>query len=821
MLPAAATRFLPASFDRLKQDVLFAIRQFGAAPSFAIGAIATLAIGTGATVAVFTVVEAVVLRPLSLPDPGRVVDLHPTRNAVSVTASSNLEFATWRAQPSGFDGVAAIGPTVSFTLTRGNVPDVLLGERATSAFTRVFGVAPSLGRGFSSADDQPGAPHVVILGHELWQRDFNGDRDIVGQQVRLDGDSYTIIGVMPASFAEVRSGVALWVPLTLSSTDLQDFKGRYLQVVARLAPGVSIAQASAIVDGSEQELAARNPMWGKGYTGQATSYTDDLIGDLRPRLFVLLGAVACVFLIAGVNVANLLLARGATRRREMAIRAALGAKRGRLVRQLLTESAVLCVCGGAVGVALAAALVRSLVAAAPRGVPRIESTSIDGAVLLFALLASALCSLLVGLAPARHAAHPALQAALREGARGTGDSKARERARAALVATEFALALALLTGAGLLIRTAWEIGHLDPGFDSRHILTAQVLLPPARYPDLASGVQAYRAVRDQVTRAPGVQGAALTSSLPLGAAPRAGVGAEGQPLTDGERLIVGLRMVSLNYFATMKIRLRLGRDFTTTDNGDAPNVAIVNEALAKRLWPGQSPLGKRMEGMDPSHRHFMEVVGVIADTRDVGLDQVPTPEFYIPFEQMPPALWAGTQGSLTIVARTTPEPTTMERAVRGAIDVVDPSLPLANVAAMDDLVRTSRATERFNTLLFSTLGAIALLLASVGVYGVVAYSVAQRTREIGLRIALGATPAAIARLILRRGLAPIAVGAIAGGALSVAATRLLREQLYGVSPGDPTTIAAIAALLFVVSLVALYVPTRRAMRIAPTTALAG
>jgi putative ABC transport system permease protein len=805
----------------LRQDALFGARQLLVARSFAIAAVVTLAIGIGATTAVFSVVEAVVLRPFPFPDAGRVVDPHPVRDGVPLVTSSNLEFAAWRALPHTFDAVVATQPGASFIVTRGDAPEVVTGTRSTSALTQVLGVAPELGRGFANADDQPGAPHVVILSHRMWVREYSADRRVLGKQLRLDGDSYAIIGVMPASLDAVSFGAELWVPLALSSTDLLDFKSRSLLLVARLAPGVSASQATAAVDASEQILARQNPLWGSGYSGLVTLYSSDVVGNLRTRLFLLLGAVSLVFLIACVNVANLSLARATARVREMGIRTALGADRARLVQQLVTESGVLCAVAGTAGIALAFGLVKGIVATSPPGVPRLDEARIDGPVLLGAFVAAGFCSLVVGVLTGMRVADSAVEATLREGGRGTSQSRARDKARQALVVTELALAMALLTGAGLLIRTAWEISHVNPGFDSDHVLTAQVVLPPARYPDIASGLEAYRAIREGVDHTAGVQSAALTSTLPLAISTRAGIGPEGRPMIDGERLIAAVRTVTPNYFATMKIRLRAGRDFTETDKADAPGVAIINETLAKRFWPGENAVGKRMEGMDPSHTHFMEVVGVIADPRDVALDQQqPDPEFYIPIEQTPPPLWTGLQGSLTIVARTASDPATMEAGIRQAVGGVDPSLPIANVATMESLVTTSRATARFNTLLLSVLSAIALVLASVGVYGVIAYSAAQRTREIGLRMALGATPAAIASLVGRDALAPIAVGATLGAVLSVLTTRLLREQLYGVSPGDPLTILAIAALLMVVSSLAASIPTWRAVRISPMTALA-
>jgi putative ABC transport system permease protein len=799
--------------DTLRRDALFAIRQLANARVYTAAAVGTLAIGIGATVAVFSVVVAVILRPFPFTNPDRVVNLHPARNGAPLAVASNLEFATWRSLPGVFDGVAAISNGNAFTIDRNDAPEVVTAARASSALTRVLGIEPAIGRSFSADDDRPGAPHVVILGHRLWVRDYNGDRGVLGRHIRLNGESHEIIGVMPASLDAVSGGNDLWVPLALSTTDLLNFKVRALQIVARLAPGTSLAQATDAVDASERRLAAQYPMWGNGYTGQVRRFSDDVVDAFRSRLFVLLGAVSFVFLIACVNVANLLLARGTTRTREMGIRTALGARRGRLIQQLLTESAVLCLLAGVIGVGLAFVVLHIVVAASPPGVPRIEEARIDWSVLLAAFVASALCTVLVGLLPA-------LRTTISKDDRRSGESRGRGRVRNLLVGAEVALAMALLTGAGLLIRTAWELSHVDPGFETSHVITAQILLPPARYADLATASVACRAIRDGVARVPGVQAAAITSYLPLVQPVPSGVGAEGRPYVDGERQLANVRTVSPDYFTTLGIHLERGRDFTIADDGHAPNVAIINEALARKLWPGEDALGKRMEGMDPSHQHFMVVIGIIGDIRDVGLERAAAPEFYIPLEQTPAPLWAGIQGALTIVARTAPAPALLDRPIRAAVATIDASLPFAQVATMDELVRTSRATARFNTLLLTALGIIALALASVGVYGVIAYSVSQRTREIGLRMALGATPSAIAALVVRDGLTPIVMGAVAGGALSVVTTRLLREQLYGVGPGDPSTIAAIGVLLLGVSLVAACLPTRRAMSISPVVALA-
>jgi predicted permease len=810
-----------ASLDLLSRDLTLAARQLRSARAFTVAAILTLAVGIGATAAVFSLLNAVVLHPLPFAEPDRVVNLRPARDGTALLASSGLEFATWRALPGVFSAVAASTPGVPFVLDHGDRPTVVTGTRATAGIGRVLGVAPELGRGFTEADDQPGAPRVVILGHKLWAEQFQRDRAIVGRTIRLGNDTYAVIGVMPASLDPVSNGDVLWTPLALTTDALQDFRTRSLQVTARLAPTVSLAQAASAVDAAERRLAAERPMWGPNSSAQAHRFADDLIGNLRSRLFILLGAVSFVFLIACVNVANLLLARGNTRTREMAVRTALGAARGRLVRQLLTESAVLCLFAGALGAALAYALVRGLVAVSPPGVPRIEEARMDGMALLFTLAVSAVCSVVVGLLPAVRVAGAALHATLREGGRGSSESRSSERGRSLLMAAELALAMTLLSGAALLIRSAWEIGRVDPGFNSDRVLTAQMLLPAARYPDLATGARAYRQIQDEIARVPGVSSTAFTSSLPLAGGVRAGIGAEGHPMTDGGRFIADLRLVSPGYFRAIGMRLQSGRDFTRTDDAAAPKVAIVNETLARKFWPNQNPIGKRFEGMNPNHQNFMEVIGVVADAHNVGLDQAPAAEFYIPLEQMPPAMWAIAGPGLTVVARTAPAPATMERAVRNAVAAVDPSLPVANVATMESVVRGSRAAARFNLLLLSALGAIALVLATVGVYGVIAYSNSQRTREIGLRLALGASPAGIAALVGRRALAPIVAGTIAGGVLALLTTRLLREQLFGVAPGDPLTLTAIAALLLAISFVAALIPVRRAMRVPPVVALAG
>ena len=805
----------------LRDDMAFGLRQLARAPSFAVVAICTLALGIGATAAVFSALHAVVLRPLPFVDPERVVKVIPTRRGDPLGAASAAEFATVRALRGAFARVAGAISGAGFTFVTGDAPEVVGGAFVTSEYLRVFGVPPALGRDLLPSDDVPGAARVAVLSHRLWTRIFGADPRILGRGLRINEETFTVVGIMPPRFDITASSDELWVPLRLSSTDLQSNDGRFLQIVARVAPGVSLAKAGASAAAGVGALALKRSDGARDIGARVSRFADELTGDYRRRLYVLLGAVGFVLLIACVNVANLLLARGSVRQKEVAIRAALGAGRGRLVRQHLAESLVLALVGATIGVALAFMLVRALVAISPEGVPRLDQARVDGTVLAFTLGIAALTSVLVGLLPAMRSAGEAVQGTLREGGRGSAGG-VRDRMRATLVGVEVALALTLLTGAGLLIRTALAVQRVDPGFAPAHVLAARLLLPAARYPDAPAIVRAYGAIQEAVARVPGVRGAALVSVVPIsGSNMRAGVDPEDRPARPGERVSAELRLASAGYFATMGIPLLDGRDLQRTDDAGAPRVVVISQALAKRLWPAERAIGKRIDAVsfDPGKRNWMEVVGVVGDLRDVALVQPAGPAIYLPFAQTPPPLWPAVQRSLVVVARTTPDPNSVVRAVRQAVATVDSSLPLADVHTMEWFLATSLETARFNTLLLSALGVVALVLASIGVYGVVAYYVSQRTREIGVRLALGATAAHIWRLVLRRGLAPIVGGALAGAALSLATARLLEGQLYGVPTHDPATLAAVGLLLLLVSVLAAFVPARRAMRVAPAVAL--
>jgi predicted permease len=802
--------------SELKQDIVFALRQLRRAPGFAITAIVTLALGIGATAAVFSALYAVVLSPLPIAEPGRVVQFEATRRGSPDEAFSGAEISALHARTDAFSYVAAVRFGAGLTLTGIDVPEVVGGMLVSADYLRVLGVSPRIGRSFVASDDQPGAPHVVIFSDRFWKRRFAADPSIVGRSLRLEDEQYTVIGVMPPEFDALESENEFWAPLQLSAEQLASHSGRSLSVIARLAPGVTLARASDAARAAVRITAEHNPSASQDVSARARRYIDMVVGDYRQRLLVLLGAVGLVLLIACVNVANLLLARGTVRARELAIRAALGAGRGRLVRQLLAESLVLALGGATLGVAIAVALVKVLVSLAPSGVPRLDHAGVNGVVLAFTFAVAIMCSVVIGLVPSLRNAGPGLQTALREGGRGSGGAR-RDPLRAFLVATEVALAMMLLTGSGLLIRTAIHLQQVNPGFEPANLMTARLLLPRARYHDPVLITQTYDQIRSAAMQVPGVQRAALVSMVPLthnhlGTS----VAPEGRSLSADERISADFRYTSPEYFDTMGMPLVDGRDFTRTDDASAPKVGIVSAALAKKLGPGERAVGKRLEVMSDK----ITVIGVSGDVHDAALNVPPSPTLYLPFTQTPPAMWNATGRSLVLVTRTIPRPETMLSALQKAVLRVDPSLPLTDEGSMSGILSGSIATSRFNTLLLTTLGAIALVLASIGVYGVIAYFVSQRKREIGVRMALGAAPADIWRLVLNRGLRPVVWGAVAGAILSLATARLLRGQLFGVAPDDPTTLLMVGALLLAVAVLATLMPARRAMRVTPSTALA-
>jgi predicted permease len=820
----------------LLQDVAFAWRQLLKTPTFAAITIITLTLGIGATAAVFSILNAVALRPLPFDHPDRVTLVYPTEKGTP-RSPSVPEFLALR-DVRAFEQVAATILQAGTLRVANGAPEAVGAGRVSANYFAVFGVKPILGRTFSTEEDaaqssslaslgMTSGANVAVISDRLWRSHFDAEPSVVGRVVSLDGRPTTIIGVMPRAFDITRESEDLWIPLALPSEAATRYAEHYLQVFARVRDGVTLAQAQAAATTAERVVAERIPGRSQPIASYGVAlhrYVDDFVGDYRALLLVLLGAVGFVLLIACSNVANLLLARGTSRAKELAIRAALGAGRGRLVRQLLTESLLLALIGSVLGLTLAFILVKLIVAVSPTTVPRIEQAGIDYRVLLFTLAVGVTSSIVFGLLPAIRSA-TGLITVLREG--GRSSRIGRDRLGRMLVMAEVALAITLLVGSGLLIRSAWLIEHVDPGFDSHGVLTARLVLPETRYPDGASINRLFVAVREAASRIPGVQSTALVLLPPLsGDHFSSSVSVEGVP-EKGETLSAALNLVSDGYFGMMRIRVLVGRDVDRHDVATSPNVVVINQALARKLWPTRDlreAIGRRINAIQfkKEEQHVMTVVGVVADSHNAALDKPATPELYAPATQTPEKLWPITQRSifvLLLAANRNVDPEAFARPLRDVIAHRDPSLPIAEARSLESFRKASLETARMNTILLSILGGIALVLAMGGIYGVVSYFVSQRIHEIGIRMALGATPGRVWSFVMQRGLVPILAGGGLGFALSVVATTVLREQLYGVSTHDPATLGAVGLTLLSVALIAMYLPARRAMRVPPIVAL--
>jgi predicted permease len=805
----------------LAQDVAFTWRQLAKNPGFTAVAVLTLALGIGGTTAIFSAVYAVVLRPFPLFEVERVFVVGETFQGLLSSMSAG-NYTDANAGVTAFDGLAA-EQFASFNLSDSVAPERVIGGRVTANYFDVLGMRPMAGRTFAPEEDQPGRDLVVILSHKLWVRRF-GARPIVGTSIRMNGRDHLVAGIMPAAFDLASNDEELWAPIAFTPERKAMHDEHYLTVYGRLKRGVSREQALQQLEVVAARLRRELPRDAAQLRYSMDSFREQYVGSYRGRLFVLLGAVAVVLLIACGNVANLLLARGAARGREIAVRTALGAGRLRIVRQLLTESVVLAIAAAGAGLLLAHWFITGVVAASPPGVPRLDQARIDPVALAFAVAVALASSVVCGLAPALRLARSDVQTGLREGGRGSTRGGFRDRLRAGLIVAEVALSLLLLVGAGLLIRSALALQRVNPGFDPRGVLSARVALPQTSYGDPVHARETFRRLADDVASLPGVTHAAVTSYAAMGP----GGGSNGLlPEDAGEfdmsKLIQSqLRMVTPDFFATLRIRIVKGRGFDAGDRRGGQKVMIVSEALAARALGGQNPIGRRMgccESGPDGKQDYKVIVGVAADVRSRGPATAPRPEFYLPLAQAPDAAWDWIGRTMYIVARTEGNPQTLTPAVRGALQRIDPDLPLFDVRQMDERLAAALATARFNTLLLSLLGAIGLLLAASGIYGVIAYFVSQRTQEIGVRIALGATAAGVVRLVLGEALQPVALGAVLGVVSAIAATRVLASQLFGVSPTDPLTIAAVVAMLVGVALIASVIPARRAASIDPTRAL--
>lgn len=808
-------------FTELRQDVTFAVRQLIAHPAFSLIAVLTLALGIGATTAIFSVVHAVVLRPLPVQAPEQIVSVFGVWDGED-TGVAAAGYLGLEAGQNVFSSLAA-REYASVILSEGESAERTIGARVSASFFDLFGVAPAYGRVFEAEEDQPGREQVVVLSHRLWERRYGADPAILGRQIRLNEWPYAVIGIMPRSFDFQTESEELWIPIAFSPERRVNYDSKPLDVIGRLREGATLEQATQAVKNVALRLKQIEPVQNSGLDFRAEPFMDQFVGDYRARLFVLLGAVGMVLLIACGNVANLLLARGAARWREVAIRSALGAGRGRIVRQLLTESAVLSLVSAAVGLLLAGWGIKALVALVPPGVPRVEQTSLDGTVLAFTLAVSVLSSFVFGLAPALRAARTDVSETLKEGGRGTAGTRGRDWLRSGLIAAEVALAVLLLVGAGLLIRSALELQRVRPGFNPEGVLSARLSLPPDEYAEPARILATMDRIVEEASQAPGVRSVALATPIPMGRGITSnGLLAEGKPF-DPEYLVQSiLNVVTPGYFQTMEIPIVRGRALLPSDRRGSQKVMVVNQTLAEALYPGQDPIGKKVdccEKLPDGSPDYKIIVGVIADLRSFGLAGKIEPEFYLPAAQIPDVAWNWTQRTFYLVARSEGEPEALIPTVRRVVAGIDPDVPVYQVSTMEDRMAGSLATARFNTLLLTLLGAIGLILSAVGIYGVIAYFVTQRTAEIGVRIALGATPLHIILLVLRQVALPVGAGVLLGLAASAAATRVLSAYLVGVEPTDPLTLATVVAVLAAAALLASFLPARRAASVPPTEAL--
>ncbi|HEX7049884.1 MAG TPA: ABC transporter permease [Longimicrobiales bacterium] len=796
------------------QDVRYALRTLRRAPGFTAVAVLTLALGIGANTAIFSVVNGVLLHPLPFHEPERLtmVWMDNMRMGIRTDITSYPNYEDMREQSRSFSDLAGYGYGAA-NLTGDFEPERVALARTTANFFDVLGVQPVLGRAFTEEETRGDGANVAILSHGLWQSRFAGDPRAVGRTIELNDVAYTIIGVMPEDFA-FPDGVRLWTPLAPPPEMRSARSSFWLYVVGRLAPGVSVTQAQTEASGIAERLVDAYPQL-DGYGFYVQPMQDHLVGEVRPALLVLLGAVGFLLLIACVNVANLLLARAVSREREVAVRSAMGASRRRLIGQLLTEAVVLALVGGVLALPVAFWGVELLKAVAPADLPRIEWVGVDPRVLGFTAGVSVLTGVLCGLIPALHAGRLSLGTALREGVRGLSGGRGDARARSALIVAEVGLALVLLIGAGLLIRSFNALRNVETGFDAEGVLTARVALSGSRYDDPANMIQFWDRLLERIEALPGVVSAAAGSNILLPQLAWSGtVTIEGKPEPPQmERIEVTIDVITPGMFRTIGTPLVRGRDFTERDDGDAPRVAIINQAMADRFWPGEDPIGRRFSWGSPQNdEDWLTIVGVVGNARRTAQDREARPSGYLPFRQ------AQVRGMLLSV-RTSRDPLLLAGPVREAVRATDPTVPVAELATLERLLDERLAQRRLTTLLVAVFSALALLLATIGVYGVISYAVTQSVREIGIRIALGAVRADVLRLVLRRVGVLVGAGIAIGLAGAFFATRVLAGLLYGVGTTDPITFIGAPAILLGTALVAGLVPARRATRVDPMVAL--
>ena len=806
-------------FSDLGQDIRYALRMLAKNPAFTAIAIIALALGIGANTAIFSVVNAVLLRPLPFKHPEQLVMLW--ENAAHLgfpkDTPSPANFLDWQKQGQSFSGMAAMVER-SFNLTGVGEPERLEGRRVSANLFDLLGVPALLGRSFVADDDRPGT-HVVLLSHALWQRRFGSDPSVIGRALTLNGENYTVVGIMPP-FVQLPGystrNDQLWVPIAFPQEEASQRGNHFLEVIARLKPGMTLKQAQVEMETIAARLAQQYPDYNKRRGAVVVPLHEQIVGDIKPALLILLGAVGFVLLIACANVANLLLARAAARQKEIALRLALGASRSRLTRQFLTESVLLAMFGAGLGLLLALAGIRILGTFIPSSISQVQGISIDGTVLIFTGLVAVLTGIAFGLAPAIQGSHLNLNDTLKESGRDSAGGVKGHRARGLLVIGEVAISFVLLIGAGLLINSFLHLRKLDPGFRADHLLTMKVDLSEVKYPDRDHRSVFFDEVIRRVRALPGVQSAAVAGNLPLtydGDSMAIGVEGLPDPPPDQQPDVI-YRVIGPGYFGTMGIPIVRGRDFTDQDKGDSKDMVVISEKTAQHFWPGEDPIGKRLKpGSSASSRPWQEVIGVVKDVRQNDLIAPTKMQMYFNYRQLKniPAN--------ALVVRTSIEPMSLAGSVRNAIWSVDKDQAVADIDTMDHIVAQAVARQRFSMFLLGFFATVALVLASVGIYGVMSYSVAQRTREIGIRMALGARRGDVLQMTVKEGLKLVGAGMLLGVGAAFILTRVMATLLFGISATDPITFVGISVVLLAVAILASYIPALRATKVDPIIAL--
>jgi putative ABC transport system permease protein len=809
----------------LFQDIRYALRQLRKSPGFTAVAVITLALGIGVNTAIFSVVNGVLLRPLGFKDANRLVRIwhvppaksFPGMTTFSVSAANYLD---WEKQNQVFDRTA-IYTYRGFDLTGGDKPEQLDATAVSSGFFSTLGVQPMLGRALSPEEDQPGRSHVVVLSHRLWQEHFGANPDIVGRNINLDGEAYLVAGVMPASF-RFPDYAQMWTPMAWTDKERAVRGEHHYTVIARLKPGTELQQAQAEMDTISGRLEQLYPEDDKGWGAVVVPLHDDLVADVRPALLVLLGAVAFVLLIACANVANLALAKTFSRQKEIAIRTALGATPARVLRQILTETVLLAFAGGVLGLTYAHFAVRLIVAFLADKLPGSIEVGLDSRVLGFTAVISLVTGIVAGVLPAWRLTRRDVNEALKQGLGRTDADSSGHRTRSILVVSEVALSLILLIGAGLMIRSFQKLQSVNPGFDSRGVLTMSIAASRTKFPSPAQQISFFERVLQRVRALPGVESAAVVDDIPLdNGGSHQPIAIEGRPAVPmSEQPEVDVRLISAGYMSALHVPILRGRDISDADIVGRPAVVLMSESMARQFWPGEDALGKRLT-LTFFPDAVREVVGVVGDVKLDSLDQTsPNAALYFPLDQVSvPATGGWSSIPMTLVVRSASAPTGMVSAVSNAVHEIDREIPLRDILAMDELVTNSLSQQRFNMLLLGAFAGLALLLAAVGIYSVLSYSVKRSVREIGIRLALGARLRDVLRTVVFEGMRPTLLGVAIGMAGALALGRVLSSLIYGVRPTDPVTFLAVAALLAAVALLATIVPAYRATKVDPMVAL--